>query len=293
MKYALFMGCTVPVRAPNYEMSARKVADKVGVEFADILEFTCCGFPIKPVSIKATMLMAAYNLALAEEQGLPICALCSACTSVLTETAHRLNQDEQQRAEINEYLQSLGKRYEGTTKVKHFARILYEDIGIEKIRDLIKVDLSGHSFAAHYGCHYLRPSEIYEDFDSVEHPVSIDALIEATGARAADYEEKNLCCGGGILAIDEDVALKMASQKLERLKDFDALTLVCPFCSVMYEANQRSVNKRFGSDIHIPVLFLPQLLGLAMGLSESELGFKYNKVKPKESFAGAKRGSYE
>lgn len=290
MKYALYMGCTVPVRAPNYELASRKVAQKVGIEFVDIPEFTCCGFPIKPVSVNTVMVIAAYNLALAEKQDLPICTLCSACTSVLTETAHKLNHDKKIRDETNEYLEQLGVSYGGKTRVRHFARILFEEVGPEKLRSMVTTDLSGFSFAAHYGCHYLRPSEIYDGFDSVENPVSIDALIEATGATAAGYEEKNLCCGGGILGIDEEVALKMASQKLEHLKDFDALTLVCPFCSVMYEANQRSVNKRFGTDIHLPVLFLPQVIGLAMGLSESELGFKYNKVKAKELLGSVKRG---
>jgi heterodisulfide reductase subunit B len=289
MKYALFIGCTVPTRTPNYEIASRKVAQKVGIEFVDVPDFTCCGFPIKPVSVTATMLMAAYNLALAEERDLPICCLCSACTSVLTEAAHKLNNSKQLRTETNEYLKNLGKRYEGSIKVRHFARILYEDIGTEKLRSLVKTDLSGFSFASHYGCHYLRPSEIYDEFDNVERPVSLDALIEVTGAKTVGYEEKNLCCGGGILAIDEEVALKMASQKLEHLKDVDALILVCPFCSVMYEANQKSVNKRFGSDIHLPVLFLPQMLGLAMGFSESELGFKYNKVKAKELLGSIKR----
>jgi heterodisulfide reductase subunit B len=289
MKYALFLGCTVPVRTPNYEISSRKVAKKVGIEFADIPGFTCCGFPIKPVSVKATMVMAAYNLALAEARDLPICTLCSACTSVLTETAHKLNHDGKLRTEMNKYLDKLGVQYKGTATVKHFARILYEDIGIEKLKEHVDIDLSGFSFAAHYGCHYLRPSEIYDDFDNVEKPVTIDALIKMTGAKTGEYEEKNLCCGGGILAIDEEVALKMASQKLGHLKEFDALVLVCPFCDVMYEANQKSVNKRFGTDINLPVLFLPQVLGLSMGIEGSELGFKFNKVKANELLARVKR----
>ncbi len=289
MKYALFIGCSVPTRTPNYEIASRKVAEKVGIEFVDIPGFTCCGFPIKPVSVNATMLMAVYNLALAEEAGLPICCLCSACTSVLTEAAHKLAHDGKLKAEMNALLSNLGKQYRGPVKVRHFARLLYEDVGCEKIRGMVQRELGDFSFAAHYGCHYLRPSEIYDNFDNVEKPVSIDALLEATGAATIAYEEKQLCCGGGILAIDEEVALKMARQKLEHLADADALVLVCPFCSVMYEANQRSVNKRFGSDIHLPVLFLPQVLGLAMGFSDAELGFKFNKVKAKELLESIKR----
>ncbi len=281
MKYAFYLGCTVPIRTPNYEMSARRVAEKAGIELVDIIQFTCCGFPIKAVSVNTVMVMAAYNLALAEEMALDICTLCSACTSVLTETVHKLNNDKHLKKKINKQLEKIGKRYEGKVKVKHFARILYEDIGIEKLKKLVSKPLDELTFTAHYGCHYIKPSEIYDNFDNPEKPVSIDRMIEVTGAQAVDYDEKNLCCGGGILGIDESVALKMTSQKLENAKDADAMVLICPFCSVMYEANQKRVNKLFSSEINLPVLFLPQILGLSMGIPETELGFKFNKVKTK------------
>ena len=279
MKFALYLGCTVPLRTPNYEISARKVAEKVDIEFVDIAEFTCCGFPIKPVSTNTATVLAAYNLALAEERGLNICTLCSACTSVLTETAYRLNNDKQLKASINRQLEETGKRYEGNVRVKHFARILYEDVGMERLKSLVSKPIEGLSFAAHYGCHYLRPSEIYENFDSHESPVSLDRMIEITGARSVDYEEKNFCCGGAILGIDENVALKMACEKLENAGNADGMILICPFCSVMYDANQKRINNLFSKEISLPVLFLPQLLGLSMGIPEHELGFKFNKVK--------------
>ncbi len=290
MKYAFYLGCTVPIRTPNYEISARKVAEKVGIELIDISKFTCCGFPIKPVSVNTVMVMAAYNLALAEEMDLDVCTLCSACTSILTETVHKLNSDKHLKKKINEQLEKIGKRYEGKTKVKHFARILYEDVGIEKLKKLITKPLDKYVFTAHYGCHYLRPNEIYDNFDSPEKPVSIDKMVKVTGAQTVDYDEKNLCCGGGILGIDENVALKMTSQKLENTKDSDAMVLICPFCSVMYEANQRQVNKLFSKEINLPVLFLPQVLGLSMGIPETDLGFKFNKVKTKNLLERMARG---
>ena len=126
MKYALFLGCTIPARSRNYELSARRVAQKLGIELVDVPDFICCGFPIKSADQKASMLLAAYNLSLAEERGLNVCALCSSCTSALTEAAHHLSEDSDMREQVNESLSRVGRSYEGGVKVRHFARILYE-----------------------------------------------------------------------------------------------------------------------------------------------------------------------
>ncbi|MCD6277209.1 CoB--CoM heterodisulfide reductase iron-sulfur subunit B family protein, partial [candidate division WOR-3 bacterium] len=204
MKYALFLGCTVPVRGMNYEIAARKVAERIGLHLVDIDEFTCCGFPVKAVDVETSFLMAARNLALAENRGLDICTLCSACTSTLTEVNKALKEDEELREIINEKLGNV--RYNGNIEVKHFARILYEDLGITELKKFIVEPLEGFRFAPHYGCHYLKPSEIYEEFDNPEAPVSLDELIMVTGAESVDYTTLKNCCGGGILGIDENVA---------------------------------------------------------------------------------------
>ena len=287
MKYALFLGCTVPVRALNYELSARKVADKLGVELVDINDFSCCGFPVKSVDRDTFRLMAAKNLSLAEEKGLDICSLCSACTSVLTEVNKELKEDENLRKKINSELSVLGKKYEGKIKVKHFTRILYEDISLDKIRENLKVDLSKFSFAPHYGCHYLKPSEIYESFDDIENPKTLDDLIKVTGAKSVLYEDKKSCCGGGIMGIDEMTALKVAKEKLDHIKSAkaDAICLICPFCSIMYEGSQKKIEKQFEAEYNLPVLYYPQILGIALGISPEELGFNINRIRPREMLA--------
>jgi len=281
MKYALFLGCTVPVRGMNYEIAARKVAERIGLHLVDVDEFTCCGFPVKAVDVETSFLMAARNLALAENRGLDICTLCSACTSTLTEVNKVLKEDEELREIINEKLGNI--RYNGNIEVKHFARILYEDLGICELKNFIVEPLEGFRFAPHYGCHYLKPSEVYEEFDNPEAPVSLDELIMVTGAESVDYTTLKNCCGGGILGIDENVALKMSAKKLMELKDkdIDGLISICPFCSIMYEGNQKKIEKMENAEIGIPVFYYPQILGLALGIPPDELGFKLNRVKPK------------
>ena len=284
-QYTLFLGCTVPVRALNYEISSRKVAERLCLQFSDIPDFSCCGYPIKSVNRYAYLLMAARNLALAERKGLPLCTLCSACCGALTEANHEIREDEKLRKRINEDLSKwLGMHYEGTIRVTHFIRVLDREVGRERISEQIRTDLSSLRVAPHYGCHYTKPSIIYNRAEDPENPKSLDELIHTTGAQSVQYEDKLQCCGGGVLAIDEQVALAMAQRKLEHIRahQADAMILICPFCNVMYESNQRKIEKTYQKEYKLPILFYPQLLGLAMGINPDELGINMNRVKPTE-----------
>jgi heterodisulfide reductase subunit B len=284
MKYAFFLGCTIPARARNYELSARKVAETVGIDLIETDRFMCCGFPIKAADRDAATLMAAYNLALAQEKGLDICSLCSSCASQLAESAHHLSWNEDERARVNEPLSAVGLTYKKGSKVRHFARILFEEVGAETIKTHFKKDLAGLNIAVHYGCHYLKPSSIHDHFDDVEDPESIEDLVALTGAKIVDYPGKKMCCGGPVLPVDEKLALSVTKKKLDTLVEAkaDALCLVCPFCSVMYDGNQKSIESEFGVTYNLPVLYLTQVLGLAMGFDTKELGLNMNVVKTKE-----------
>lgn len=283
MKYALFLGCTIPARSRNYELSARKVAEEMGIEFVDVERFICCGFPVKSADLKSAMVLGAYNLALAEEKGLDLCALCSSCTSALAEVAHHLSHDEAMKEEINESLSRVGLKYEGGVKVRHFARVLYEEIGQDEIKKHLKTSLKGLKVASHYGCHYLKPSEIQGDFDNLEDPFTLDKLVAITGAEVVDYANKIRCCGGPVLPVDENTSLAVAKQKLDDIAAAGAnvINLVCPFCSVMYDSNQKGIESQFETSYNLPVLYLPQILGLAMGFDRKELGLNLNVVKTK------------
>jgi len=283
MKYALFLGCTIPARSRNYELSARKVAEELGIEFVDVERFICCGFPVKSADLKSAMVLGAYNLALAQEKGLDLCALCSSCTSALAEVAHHLSHDEDMKKEVNESLARIGLKYEGDVKVRHFARVLYEEIGPDEIKKHLTTSLKGLKVASHYGCHYLKPSEIHDNFDNLEDPFTLDKLVSITGAEAVDYANKIRCCGGPVLPVDENTSLAVAKEKLDDIAATEAnvINLVCPFCSVMYDSNQKGIESAFETSYNIPVLYLTQILGLAMGFERKELGLNLNVVKTK------------
>ena len=284
MIYSLFLGCTIPARSRNYEISARSIAPRLDIEFVDIEEFSCCGFPLEASDEMGAVLLAARNLCLAEEKGLDICVLCSACASTLTKTAHHLREDRELRDEVNRELLKIGKAYKGTSTVKHFARVLLEDVGLERMKNEVTRDLKGLRVATHYGCHYLKPSYIYEGFDDPQDAQSIELILEAVGATNVQYRRKKDCCGGPVLLTDEELALAITKDKLLNIKEagVDCMNLVCPFCSLMFDSNQKGIEAQFGDEFKIPVLYLPQIIGLAMGMGRKELGLNMNSGSTKE-----------
>jgi heterodisulfide reductase subunit B len=286
MKYALFQGCTVLGRSRNYEMATREIARIFGIEFVDLEDFECCGFPVKSVNYEAFFLMGARNIIAAEDKGLDICTMCTACTGSLTEVNKHLNENYDEKSRVIARFKKEGLEYRTgrSIRVRHFLKILYEDIGVEKIEKAVTRKLAGLKIAAHYGCHYLKPTSIYENPEDPENPGSLDDLIRLTGAEAIDYEQKLDCCGAGVLAISEDLAYSLARPKLAALArdSADAIVLMCPFCSVMYDDNQKKMEQKFQEQYNIPVVFYPQFLGLAMGLDEKALGLRMNRVSTKK-----------
>jgi heterodisulfide reductase subunit B len=225
--------------------------------------------------------MAARNLSVAEEVGLDICTICNGCASTLTEASRELLHDERLREKVNKKLKKIGRTYKGNVKVKHFTRVLYDDVGPEKIKSQVKKSLEGLKVASHYGCHYLKPSDIYDKFEDPEFPQTLDALISFLGAETVEYEDKTECCGGVILDVDDKIALAMTQRKLEHIKAIgaDTIGLICPLCGSMYDRNQRVVERRFNVAYNIPVLYYTQILGLALGINPNGLGLNLNRVK--------------
>ncbi len=284
MRYAFFTGCTVPARALNYDLSARKVAETFGIELFDIGGFSCCGYPLSSVHRDTSLVMAAQNICKAEEKGFDIITICSACTATLTKTNKILTNNSKEREKVNNILQSLGYEFKGNVQIKHFIRFLYEDIGLDNIEKKIKRSFDAFKFAPIYGCHYLKPSNLYDEFDDPEDPISLDKLIQVTGGQVIGVEGETLCCGGALLGIDETTSMTMTKQILDDVKsaNANAMVLICPFCSIMLDEYQESIGKGFHVGYNIPALYYTQLLGLALGFKYEDLGLKQNVVKTKE-----------
>ena len=273
LKYLMFLGCVIPYRIASYEVSARKMLERLGVKLVEMPEFNCCGLPIDSVEHDAMLVLAARNLCLAEQQGLDILTLCPGCAGVLRKVNLKLQEDKKLKEYVNGILKEIGMEFKGDKiRVRHLIQVLVEDVGFDRIKETVVNPLNGLRVAEHNGCHVLRPAK-YIGFDDPENPVLLKKLIEATGAECLDYMYETDCCGAPIVGVNDKIPLYLAGDKLTSIKtvDAEALITVCPFCHMMFDINQprieRLLNKKFG----IPVLHYPQLLGLAMGFTPEEL----------------------
>jgi len=281
LKYLLFLGCTIPYRVSSYEVSARKVFPKLGVELVEMPDFNCCGLPVDPVNHDMTLALSARNLCLAEQQNLNIVTLCTGCATTLRKTNKMLKEDKKLKETVNGYLKGIGMEFKGTIEVKHLVQMLKEDVGLEKIKSTIQKPLTGLKVAEHCGCHLLRPSK-YSRFDDAEDPHVLKELIELTGTNCLDYADEAECCGYTVVAIDEKVSLQLAREKLRHIKEVgaQAMITVCPSCHLMFDIQQSRIERAFGENFNLPVLHYTQLLGLAMGFNPEELALKELRVDP-------------
>lgn len=287
--YALFLGCTTPTQVIQYELSSRWVCRELGIKLVDMEDFVCCGINQVNLCQEAGLLLAAMNLAYAEERDLDMLTLCAACSGHLAESVERLKNQET-RDKVNTRLKTLGLEYKGKAKVKHISRVLFEDIGIDNIKEKQKIDLSNLKVAPHYGCHYLKPESALGGLDDPDNPKSLHQLISAAGATPVPYERLNLCCGGKSFPVNSEVALYLVQKKLDNVMEHkvDCLAVQCQTCYLMYSDRQNEINKRFKKQYDIPILLYPQLLGLALGGDpKNELGLHLNKVSLKALLAKA------
>jgi len=278
MKYALFLGCNIPVRVDQYDASARAVLQQVGVQLVDIREFNCCGYPMRNVDQKAFLFSSAINLALAEKAGLDILALCKCCFGTLKEAEHILKEEGTLQKEVKQLLAQKGLKYSGKIQIKHFLSVLYHDVGLDTLKSNITRQYKDFKIATHYGCHALRPSKITR-FDDPVAPSIFDKLVEVTGAKSVDWARKLECCGAPVLGFNDDLSMNLTKKKISSGKKAgaDYLCSACPYCHLQFDIVQKMMVSQNGNDPLASVLY-PQLLGLCMGIDEKTLGIGMNQL---------------
>ncbi len=271
MKYAYYPGCSLQASAEEYDVSSREALRQLGVELAEIPDWTCCGASAaEPVSRLLTVALPARNLALAEREaaGLDMLVPCSACYLNHLRVARECAADRSLSGRINEALGAEGLRYSGKVRVRHLLDVLANDLGPEAVAAQVSHRLEGLVVAPYYGCQALRP---YALFDDPEHPRSMTPLISALGAEVFDWDMGGRCCGASLMATRRDVALVSVAAILDAAAGADVIVTVCPMCQMNLEAYQSQASKVGGNGRPISVLYLPQLLGLAFGLTDDQV----------------------
>jgi len=279
--YAYFWGCYIPGRLPFMEKSTRAVLDRLGVAAVDLPELTCCPEKtlIRNVSHRTWLLTAARNLSIAEEAERDFVTPCTGCFGTLKGASVELRSNPLLQGEVNQALARVGKTYQGKAEVLHLLDVVDQAISCDALSERLAYPLTGMRIAVHYGCHLLRPSQELM-FDDPFWPTKFERLVEALGAESVSYPTKMECCGNLLLrAGEEEASQAMCRKKLRDLaiQEVDALTLVCPSCMMQYD-NMQYVLQRAGEELHIPILYYAELLGLALGLQLDELGLDRHRV---------------
>jgi heterodisulfide reductase subunit B len=283
MKFALLRCCPTPTMLKQYELSANAVLQKLGIEAVDIKEFSCCGYPIKNFNFKAYVLASARNLALSERENLDLLTVCNCCYGSLKHVDHLMKDEASLRNEINLTLEKEGLQYEGDIGPKHFLQVLYDDIGIETIRDMVVSPFDGLKIATHYGCHLLRPREVVQ-FDNPFSPTKLDQLVEITGAKSVDWLTKLECCGSPLWGVNDELSLDLTENKLKNAKQggADYLCVVCTYCQLQFDRVQNILISQRSAEYQLPSILYTQLLGLSLGIDGETLGLAENQVSISE-----------
>lgn len=290
MKYGYYPGCSLGRSAAPYDQSAKAIAEPLGIELEEVQDWNCCG-ATEYMSINRTVAYALVgrNLALASSQDSleQLVAPCSACYLNLRKVDHYMGEHKEIAATTNKALAAGGLSYEpGSLKVRHLIDVVINDVGIDTIAGLVTEPLSGLKLAPYYGCLIVRP-DLGESLDNPEYPTHLDELLDALGAEVVDYPLKAHCCGGHMTQISAETAYDLIRRLLQNAVDreADAIVTICPMCQLNLDAYQGQVNKQFGTDFEIPILYFTQMIGLAMGMAPEELGIGKEIVSSEAALA--------
>jgi heterodisulfide reductase subunit B len=274
MRYAYYPGCSLEKNAAAYDQSLRAVINVLGQEVEELDDWNCCGateyFSLNPLPAYA---LVARNLALTPDDLTDLMVPCSACYINLYKTDHNMGLYPELNADVNEALAEAHLSYKpGRVRVRHAIDILANDVGYERIGAHVKQPLTGLSVAPYYGCFVVRPDH---GFDNPEYPTTMDRLLETLGATVIDYPLKASCCGGHMPQISPEAAYGLIHELIATAAErgADAIVVLCPMCHLNLDMYQGQANSQFGTAYSMPILYFTQLMGLAYGLSEEEMGF--------------------
>lgn len=279
MKYLFYPGCSMEGSALEYKTSTLAVLKALGVTLEELNDWTCCGASVAPVmSDLLGLALPARNLALAEQKGnaTDLLVACSACyTNFRRVTAAAANPAT--RAKINQVLEAEELTFKGSVQARHLLDVIAHDIDPETLATRVKRPLTGLKVAPYYGCQTVRP---YSPYDDSQHPSSMVPILETLGVEVYHHGHEATCCGTALLTTKPQVGFRMVADILDAAGPADCIVVVCPMCHMNLDSYQEKVSRVAGKPLHVPVLFLPQLMGLAFGLPDSALLLKRHVVSP-------------
>jgi succinate dehydrogenase / fumarate reductase cytochrome b subunit len=282
VKVAYWPGCVSRGFTPELHGSMALVAGRLGIELVELDRANCCGAGvIAEHNPELADTLNARTFAMAQRTGLAMMNICSTCQGAQSECQERLDADAAYRAHINEVLAPEGLEYEGGIDNKNFLWLLVEDYGLDRLKELVKRPLTGLRVGPFYGCYVLRPTSRLGYDAHPERDEYLEQLIDVLGGDAVAYEGARKCCGFPVITMNRETSLGQAGRHIGDAIDAgaDALVTPCPLCHLNLDLQQPDAAQIVGRDLGLPVLHLPQLIGLALGFEPKELGMGKHVVR--------------
>jgi heterodisulfide reductase subunit B len=274
MKIGYYPGCSLHATSREFDESLRAVAGVLGIELNEIEDWSCCGATSgHATNHLLSVALPARNLALAEQQGLDtVMAPCAACFSRLASARHEIASNAEIAGKVGEVL---GRSFTNNVKVRNVVDLLQELA--PTVKERATTPLSGLKVACYYGCLLLRPSEVCE-FDDPEQPSSMESVAKAAGATPVAWNRRLDCCGGGFSLSRTASVVRLSRAIIEdaRKAGADAIVVACPMCHSNLDFRQAAMNRR--GEKPMPILFITELVGLALGLEAKVLGLERHFV---------------
>lgn len=269
MKFGYYPGCSLKGSAREYDESLRAIAGPLGVELTEIPDWSCCGATAAHnLDHHMALALPARILALAEAAGLnDVVVPCSACYNRLASAQHEMATNEKVRQAV---LETIEMPYTGKVTVMNALEMLHKVFsGAE--RTFAKP--FARKVACYYGCYLVRPKKVV-NFDRVEDPQSMDEIVKKIGGTPIDWPHKVECCGAGLSVSRTDLVAKLSGRIVEAAvkRGAEAIITVCPMCHTNLDMRRDWIEQYAGKKFGIPVLYLTQAIGLALGLDETTLG---------------------
>ncbi|HEX2921842.1 MAG TPA: CoB--CoM heterodisulfide reductase iron-sulfur subunit B family protein [Bacteroidales bacterium] len=281
MKTGIYPGCSLNGSARDYNESVFALAEAFGLELVQVPDWNCCGATAAHnVNKKLSLSLPARILAIAEKNGMDeIVVPCAACYSRLVVTQHELMSDPVLR---NDIVNIIEMKYQGTCKILNV--IEWIDKYITPRIDEKKIKTFDHKVACYYGCLLVRPNKILK-YDRAEDPETMDILMSKIGATPVDFPFKTECCGVGFSISRTDIVLKLSGKIIEDAehRGAESIIVACPMCHSNLDMRRTDINNYLEKKFNIPVLFVTQAIGLAIGLSPKKVGLGRHFVEVKIS----------
>jgi succinate dehydrogenase / fumarate reductase cytochrome b subunit len=288
LQYAYFPGCVAQGACRELYMSTAALTQALGIELVELKKAACCGSgTYKEDSQLLEDTVNARNIALAESLNLPLLTHCSTCQGVLGHVDERLKDAKENNSvyleQVNEFLEKEHcSPYRGTSEVKHLLWALVGDYGLDKLQEKVTRKLSGLNCAAFYGCYLLRAQKSIP-YDNPFQPESMENVFRTIGANPIYYRGRTQCCGWPLASYATTQSFKMAGAHIQEAIEAgaDCLVTPCPLCHLNLDSRQPEVEKVVGRKLGLPVLHLPQLVALAVGIEPDKLGLDRHVVSTK------------